>query len=111
VKLSEWLVARTPRPPEALLQRINAALGAALDHDVVEGRGRTHEELLAAARSLLCIGAGCEDEERKAAHDLLAADALATYAFEIAAEDPDAIDSLAESAMRDFGALAREGSS
>ncbi|HET7623497.1 MAG TPA: hypothetical protein VFK39_16440 [Gemmatimonadaceae bacterium] len=113
MKLSEWLAARTPRPPEALQQGIHAALGAALDHDVVEGRGRTHEELLAAARSLLCIGpgAGCEGEERKAAQDLLAADALVTYAFEIAAEDPDAIDSLAESAMRDFGALALEGSS
>jgi hypothetical protein len=111
VTLSEWLAARTPRPPGALEERIRAALGPRLEDEVVEGSGRTHEELLAAARSLLCATPGCEGEERGAAHDLLAADALVTYAFELAAEDPDAIGSAAESAMRDFGALAGEGSS
>jgi hypothetical protein len=111
VTLSEWLAARTPRPPEALEERIRAALGTALEEEAVEGRGRTHDVLLTAARSLLCATPGCESEEREAAHDLLAADALVTYAFEIAAEDPDAIGSLAEFAMRDFGALAGEGSS
>ena len=111
MKLSEWLDARTPRPPDALEKRIRAALGAALDHDVLEGAGRTHDELLAAAASLLSAAPGSDAEERRAARDLLAADALVTYAFELAAEDPDAIDWLAESAMRAFGALAVEGSS
>lgn len=109
--LSEWLDARTQRPPGALEERIRAALGPVLGHNVEEGRGRTHHELLDAARSLLSPAPASESEGRRAAHDLLAADALVTYAFEIAAEDPDAIDSLAESAMRDFGSLAVEGGS
>jgi hypothetical protein len=111
VTLSEWLDARTPKPPEALSERIRAALAPVLDHDVEEGHGRTHDELLAAAASLLSAAPGSGPEERRAAHDLLAADALVTYAFEVAAEDPDTIDALAESAMRYFGALAVEGSS
>lgn len=110
MKLSEWLAARTPRPPEALEDRIRTALAPVLDQEVEAGRGSTHDALLIAARSLLCARPGCEAEERRAAHDLLAADALVTYAFELAAEDPDTLGSLAESAMRYFGALAVEGS-
>ncbi len=110
MKLSEWLDGRTPTPPEALERRIRAALGAALDREVEEGGGRTHSDLLDAARSLLAATPGCESRERRAAHDLLAADALVTYAFEIAAEDPDSTGRLADSAMRELGALAAEGS-
>lgn len=109
--LSQWLDARTPRPPEALDERIRAALAPVLEDEVEEGRGRTHYELLAAARSLLSSAPSSDSEGRKAAHDLLAADALVTYAFEIAAEDSEAIDPLAESAMRDLGSLSVEGSS
>jgi hypothetical protein len=111
VKLAEWLDSRTPRAPEALASRIRSALVPVLDHDVEAGSGRTHDELLAAAASLLSAAPGTESLERRAAHDLLAADALVTYAFEIAAEDPDTLDALAESAMRYFGALVVEGSS
>lgn len=110
MKLSEWLDARTPEPPAALTARIRWALAPVLDHDVEAGRGRTHEELLAAAASLLSAAPGSDPRERREAHDLLAADALVTYAFEIAAEDPDAVDALAESAMRYFGALLAEES-
>lgn len=88
---------------------MRAALAPLLEGDVEEGRGRTHVELLAAARSLLGDVLASEPAERACAHDLLAADALVTYAFEIAAEDPEAIDALADSAMRGFGALASEG--
>jgi hypothetical protein len=84
-------------------------VSAVLDDEVQEGAGRTHEELLAAARSLLGVVLGSESAGRACAHDLLAADALVTYAFEVAAEDPDAIDALADSAMRTLGALALEG--
>lgn len=108
--LSEWLDGRTPTPPDALAERIRAALGVALDHEIEEGSGRTHSDLLEAARSLLAATRGCECQDRRSAHDLLAADALVTYAFEIAAEDPDSVASLAEAAMRQFGALAAEGS-
>ena len=48
---------------------------------------------------------------RAAALDLLAADALATYAFELAADDPDRIPELAARAMARFAALAGAGES
>lgn len=108
--LSEWLEGRTPCPPATLADRVRSALGPELDRDVDAGDGRAHAALLAAARSLLAATPGCESPGRSAALDLLAADALVTYAFELAAEDPETIDSLADSAMRDFGALAAEGS-
>lgn len=107
--LSEWLESRTPRPPEALDERIRGALAPVLHHEVEAGRGSTHSELLAAARSLLIADRSAESADRDEAHDLLAADALVTYAFELAAEDPDAVEPLAESAMRYFGSLAAEG--
>jgi hypothetical protein len=110
VTLAEWLEGRTPKAPAALADRVRTALGPALDREVHGGRGAIHAALLDAARSLLSATPGCEAPERSAALDLLAADALVTYAFEIAAEDPEAIDALADSAMRELGALAPEGS-
>ncbi len=108
--LAEWLEERTPRAPVTLAERVRAALGPELDRDLDAGRGAIHGALLEAARSLLSATPGCDSPERSAALDLLAADALVTYAFEIAAEDPEEIDSLADSAMRELGALAPEGS-
>ncbi len=107
--LSEWLAGRTPRPPEALAQRIRSALGASLHERVDENDGRAYAALLSAARSLLDGEGGCRVEDRQAARDLLAADALVTYAFELAAEEPDELAALAERAMRDFGELGAEG--
>ncbi|HEU4584692.1 MAG TPA: hypothetical protein VFR95_03035 [Gemmatimonadaceae bacterium] len=108
--LGEWLDGRTPKAPVALAERVRAVLGPALDRELDAGRGHIHAALLDAARSLLSATPGCASPERRAALDLLAADALVTYAFEIAAEVPEEIDSLAESAMRALGALAPEGS-
>jgi hypothetical protein len=113
VTLSEWLDARTPRPPEALAERIRFALGAEVEQQVEscgasgEG-GRTHSALLAAARTLLDADRAYADEDRRAARDLLAADALVTYAFELAAEEPARIAALAERAMLDLGRLGAE---
>ena len=108
--LAEWLDGRTPKAPVALAERVREVLGPALDRDVEGGSAHAHAALLDAARSLLSAMPGCEAPGRRAALDLLAADALVTYAFEIAAEAPEEIDSLAESAMRELGALAPEGS-
>lgn len=109
MKLSEWLACRTPRPPKALDARVRNSLSASLESEVEQGGGRTHQELLGAARSLLVDILAAESAERGCAHDLLAADALVTYAFEVASEDPDEIDTLAHAAMRSLGALAGEG--
>lgn len=108
--LGEWLDGRTPTAPVALAQRVRAVLGPALERDLEGGFALSHAALLDGARSLLSAMPGCEAPGRRAALDLLAADALVTYAFEIAAEAPEEIDSLAESAMRELGSLAPEGS-
>lgn len=109
MNISEWLETRTPLPPAALARRVRGSLTAVLDDEVREEGARTHGAMLAAAQSLLRIVLRDESANRDCAHDLLAADALVTYAFELAAEDPDAVGSLANSAMRSLGALAAEG--
>lgn len=111
--LSEWLDGRTPRPPEALAERIHSALGAEVEApvefgDAGECGGPAHSALLAAACALLSMDDTQQDEDRRLARDLLAADALVTYAFELAAEEPERIALLAERAMRDLGRLGIE---
>lgn len=109
MKLAEWLDARTPAPPGALARRVRASLAPVLESDVQGGASGSYDDLIAAARSLLHIVLRDESANRDCAHDLLAADALVTYAFELAAEDPDSIEVLADTAMRRLGALAAEG--
>ena len=109
MKIAGWLETRTPAPPGALVRRVRASLAPVLEDEVQEGGGRTHDEMLAAARSLLSVVLRDDSADRDRAHELLAADALVTYAFELAAEDPDAIGTLADAAMRSLGALVPEG--
>jgi hypothetical protein len=75
-----WLRARRPAPPDRLGQRMEAALSTTdVAHgDVVRALGDAAFDCLA---SSLAIGPG-----RAAALDLLAADALLTYAWEAAAD-------------------------
>lgn len=96
----EWLERRRPVPPQALLERMAEALGAvgavsADDADVPPIPAALGAAALDRFRVVL---AGPND--RAAALDLLAADALLTYAFEAAAEiGPDAL----EATARAFG--------
>ena len=76
--VANWITTRSPRPPAALLSRVVAALG-------VDG-GRAADEtanvcLAVAARQLQAL---VDDGrfERESAVDLLAVDALVTFAFE-----------------------------
>jgi hypothetical protein len=108
-RVAAWVATRTPEPPPALAQRVGAlyAAGAA-----DAGADATASDLPtaggcidAAARAvgeLIADGA----TSRATALDLLAADALATYAFELASARPDTLAALAEDAMRRFAALA-----
>jgi hypothetical protein len=102
VILSAWLDARRPIPPAALRARIDAALGPDLHADVSD----VAETFLAAgerlARSLLIEDA----TSRGSAPDLLAADALVTYAFEAASERPLDLSTRAATAMTRIAALA-----
>ena len=83
----DWLDTRRPAPPAALDAEVRRALGPALGGDASTVRDAS----LAAAESLLAdaLAAGCGD--RAQAIGLLAADALVTYAFEAAAEEPESL--------------------
>jgi hypothetical protein len=94
VTLREWLGTRQPTPPPELARRIV---------ELAEGLGRSTNDvagtcLSAAERALPALLAE-EPASRKTALDLLAVDALVTYAFEAAASEPDRIPQLASEAM------------
>lgn len=94
--VAEWLDARQPGPPPALGAEVRRALASALGDDAAT----VHEASLAAAESLLreALAAGCRD--RAQAIVLLAADALVTYAFEAAGDEPEALGGRAAAAVR-----------
>jgi len=100
--LSAWLESRTPAPPPELAARLRAMTAHRAD------RPARSEELLGAAREAMAalLQDGCLT--RPSALDLLAVDALVTYAMEYAAETPDELPALAERAMsRLSGAASR----
>lgn len=99
-----WLASRTPPPPEALRTRIMVALGDAANHEVAH----TERVCLDAAEQVLAKLFVDDDGERHEAADLLAADALVTYALEFAAESPDVFAERATRALERFGRLQRE---
>ncbi len=73
-----WLEQREPRAPEPLFARMAAALSRRTETDVPAAL---------AGAALACLRAAVEGgRDRAAAWDLLAADALLTYACEAAAE-------------------------
>jgi hypothetical protein len=97
--LDEWLAARCPTPPAALLARLREVLpatGVGADECVVAG-----EALLEALLQRDCVARG-------GALDLLVADALVTYAFEVAADEPGSLEHRAERAMLRIAALGDE---
>ena len=97
-----WLARRTPAPPAALRNRLRELLGE--DADAHEGEAAV--ACLAAGQRVLArlLVEGCS--ARRAALDLLAADALVTYAFESAADRPDGLDALSERSMQAIAAFA-----
>lgn len=82
--LAQWLDLRRPVPPPALRARLDAALGADLHADSAD----LSETLLAAGERLVRDLLAVDATSRDSALDLLAADALVTYAFEAASERP-----------------------
>lgn len=102
--LLAWVQSRTPTPPEAMLARVVEALGTRATED-------------ASRASTLCLDAATELLEqlltqdplgRESAIDLLAVDALVTYAFEAAGGDVGRLDEGANAAMIRLGELAAE---
>jgi len=103
MSLAKWLDARRPAPPAALRARIDSALGTDLHADVQE----VGDSLLGAGEQLVRSLLEAEATSRDAALDLLAADALVTYAFEAASERPAELSSRAAAAMARIAALSR----
>jgi len=101
VNLSAWLDARRPIPPATLRARIDAALGSELHADVADAA----ETLLAAGERLVRSLLAEDATSRDSATELLAADALVTYAFEAASERPADLSARAATAMARIAAL------
>ena len=98
---SAWLARAEPPPPAALAERLSALLGEAPIADGPEAVARCVDGAERVVAGLLRDG--CTD--RNSALDLLAADALATYAFELAGDRPESLAAVADSAMARFAAL------
>ena len=99
--LARWLDARRPLPPAALRARIDAALG----RDLLADADDVSETLLAAGERLVRTLLDEDATSRGSALDLLAADALVTYAFEAASESPAELSERAATAMARIAAL------
>lgn len=97
--VAEWLESRTPPPPELLRSRIERALGDAGHRDVAD----TERVCLEAAERVLSGLFGDGRGERCEAADLLAADALVTYALEFAADTPEGFAERATRTIERFG--------
>lgn len=97
--LTPWLRTRTPEPPPALSARIGAMATARADEEAAEGLVGS-----ATAAMTTLLHDGCLT--RESALDLLAVDALVTYAFEAAADDPDRLEARAEHALTSIAKLA-----
>lgn len=101
--IRDWILRRAPQPPMELQERVLAALGSDADAD----ESRTATVCLAVAerslKALIAEGRFARDS----APDLLAIDALTTYAFEHASdpESTDDLDALSAYATRQLGQL------
>jgi len=101
MSLDAWLASRTPAPPPALASRVRAMTGASGGPAMPPA-----DALLAAAERAMqsLLRDGCLT--RASALDLLAVDALVTYAFEAASDEPQALEARAGEALARIAALA-----
>ena len=93
--IGEWLATRTPAPPPALATRVRDLLGDAVNDDVSVATDRLVDAAERTVARLLNDGR----TGRESAGELLAADALVTYALEAASADPDDVAVRARMAM------------
>ena len=98
IRLADWLASRTPRPPRELADRLASIAG---------DEACMHAEIAAALIAKATTILSRLGDDRSSAADLLAADALVTYAMEAAADGGD-VDEIARSAMLAIGATVRQ---
>jgi hypothetical protein len=84
---------------------LSARLRELLHAHLGEPRARAYPVVMTTASSLLEELLDLDCAERDRALDLLAVDAMVTYAFEAACDEPDALSARATDAMRAIGAL------
>jgi hypothetical protein len=101
VTIAEWLRSRASLPPAALAARLDAVLGDSLSLP----SNAIPEIFLEKGERLVAELLKTHSEARQSALDLLTADALVTYAFEAASEEPSAIEARASEAMTRIAAL------
>jgi hypothetical protein len=101
VTIAAWLEKRVPASPPRLSARIHQVLGAHAETASDELAARC----LDAAEELLRELLARPSAGRESALDLLTVDALVTYAFEAASDDPASVAALAEAAARRFAAV------
>ena len=100
--LAAWLDAREPIPPPALAGRLREVLAERLGEPMADAA----DVLLTSAEQLLATLIREGRTTRATALDLLCADALVTYAFEAATDDPDNLGALAQRAIARIARLA-----
>jgi hypothetical protein len=105
VTVGDWLARRAPAPPPALRARLESALGAGLAREADDAT----EVMVGAAEALVEGLLRGDATSRESALDLLAADALVTYAFEAASASPSTLVASASRAMTRLAALASTG--
>jgi hypothetical protein len=106
----EWLGSRHPSPPAKLFDRLELALDP-LREALTISRSEILSSAAAAILAPLIASEGTEPtRNRKTAIDLLAADALVTYAIEAATEDCQAIAQNIDRVVQRLASLAPAGS-
>jgi len=100
-ELGAWLQSRQPAPPPDLAAKLAECLAAAPD-GMLEGPSRA-EAVGRLGLARLRTAAGRRDATEEAAMDLLAADALVTYAFEAAAEEGADLSALVRRFLAEVG--------
>ena len=106
---NEWLQSRRPRPPATLVERLELAV-TPFSSDTTMSRSEIFAGAAAAILSDLIPPAASEmSTRRQVAIDLLAADALVTYAIEAAAEECDAFGQNVDGVIARLASLAPAG--
>ncbi len=99
--VGDWFAAIQPSPPEGLRVRLTGLLEP-FAHQPVQ---QVPEACLEAGERLLGDLLASGSTSRETALDLLAVDALVTYAFQAAADAPDLMDGRAARALASIAAL------
>lgn len=99
--VGDWMARIAPAPPTALHQRLRELVAPSAHRPVTD----VPEACLEAGERLLDALLASGSTSRATALDLLAVDALVTYAFQAAADDPTRLEERAARAMQRIASL------